>query len=106
MYTWINKLHHTNNKYPLPYHVYQLVKEVPEDYAVRDTLILWDMLLNSGYHKICKRDKNEIYMRDYTIPETIRNLDYYIDEQLFSYIEEPEKLKSLWWGDCMEVEYV
>lgn len=106
MYTWINKLHHTNNKYPLPYHVYQLVKEVPEDYAVRDTLILWDMLLNSGYHKICKADKKEIYMRDYTIPETIFNLDHYIDEQLFSYIDEPEKLKSLWWGDCMEVEYV
>lgn len=106
MYTWINKLHHTSNKYPLPYHIYQLVKEVPEDYAVKDTLILWDMLLNSGYHKICKRDKKSLYMRDDTIPETIRNLDYYIYEQLFSYIEEPEKLKSLWWGDCMEVEYV
>ena len=106
MYTWINKLHHTNNKYPLPYHVYQLVKEVPEDYAVRDTLILWDMLLNSGYHKICKNDKKGIYMRDYIIVDTICELDHYISGQLFSYIEEPEKLKSIWWGDYMEVEYV
>lgn len=106
MYTWINKLHHTANKYPLPYHMYQLVKEVPEDYAVKDTLILWDMLLNSGYHKICKKDKKEMYMKDYTIVDTICDLDHYISEQLFSYIEEPEKLKSLWWGDCMEVEYV
>lgn len=106
MYTWINKLHHTANKYPLPYHIYQLVKEVPEDYAVKDTLILWDMLLNSGYYKICKRDKKSLYMRDDTIIDTICALDHYIDEQLFSYIDEPEKLKSLWWGDCMEVEYV
>ena len=106
IYKWVDSINEKNTTFVLPYDIYQLTKEVPKKYVVRDTLILWDMLLNAGYDDICDRGKDEIYISDYSISEKFKELTPSILENTFDYIEESDKLSQLWWGRKEEMDYV
>ena len=105
VHKWVDSIEEKGTTFVLPYDIYQLTKEVPKKYVVKDTLILWDMLLNAGYDDICDRG-DDIFVSDYSLSARFKNINQNISDNTFYYIDEPEKLSQLWWGRKEKIDYV
>lgn len=64
MRQWCDKLLLSDVPYPFPYEIYDKYKNPSKSFANLTSVVMWDILLSSGYDKLCKGHPKELYFRE------------------------------------------
>lgn len=89
-YNWLNLIETTDarNRYAVPYEVYQIDKKLDPAYLNLESVVLWDMLLDSGLQRLCDYHRSYYPAEDaiYTLcvqyePELLDDYVYYNDHR-------------------------
>lgn len=91
--SWCDKLYSTSwgDKYAVPYEVYELAKESDEEFSKKvsvNSLVLWDVLIDTGLSRLCVEDKYNLYPAvDWLYntcannsPESLDSYTYYMND--------------------------
>lgn len=96
---WLVSIQDTDarDKYAIPYSVYQFCKLHDPTSVTLDAVVLWDILLDMGLHKLCTSDRGDLYMDQYCIYSLCNNLNPLALEHYCDYTTHPEIFTTMQW---------
>lgn len=87
--SWCKSLSKTKSKYIVPQSVFQHSKELNENSASLSSLVIWEILMNSGLNKLCEFEdkrfnfrRGSLYNRFTDINYTDKSIDAYVSYTL------------------------
>lgn len=93
--TWCKSLSESKSNYIVPQPIFQHSKELDRDAASLSSLVIWEILMNSGLHELCEFEDKRFNFRRGSLYNRFTDIDYtdkYIDKYI-SYTLDPSILE-------------
>ena len=87
----------SENKYAIPYDVYEFEKSMkPEDMTL-ESVVLWDILVDGGLSELCTQSTDDLYLNDDSVYNLCSEKNPSVLDDYANYVEHPEILATLGW---------